>query len=104
MEDYVEQRDGGYYIAGSRVSLDSIVFLFGDGASPDSIQQDFPTLTLEQVYGAIAFYLGHKTRIDTWIAETGRLWQEQRAAQAPLPPALRQRIDQARKNFQHERR
>ena len=56
--DYVEQRDGGYYVAGARVSLDSIVYAFRGGESPETIQQSFPSLTLEQVYGAITFYLG----------------------------------------------
>jgi hypothetical protein len=31
-----------------------------DGATPDAIQSYFPTLSLEQIYGAIAFYLGKK--------------------------------------------
>ena len=28
MENYVDERDGGYYIAGTRISLDSIVHAF----------------------------------------------------------------------------
>jgi len=57
-ETYVEERNGGYWIAGTRVSLDSIVYAYHRGASPESIQRSFPLLKLEQVYGAIAFYLG----------------------------------------------
>ena len=53
--EYVEQRNGGYYIAGACVSLDSIVCAFRAGESPETIRQNFPSLTLEQVYGAIAF-------------------------------------------------
>lgn len=67
--DYVEQRDGGYYVAGARVSLDSIVYAFRGGESPETIQQDFPSLTLEQVCGAIAFYLGRQAEIDANIRE-----------------------------------
>jgi len=44
------------------VPLDGIIYAFRSGASPESIRQDFPTLTLEQVYGAITFYLRHKTK------------------------------------------
>jgi len=51
--DYVESRDGGYWIRGSRVSLDSVVYRFLEGLAPDTIHSEcFPTLTLEQVYGA----------------------------------------------------
>lgn len=53
----MEQVEGAYRVAGSRVSLDSIVYCFREGLSPESIAESFPTLTLEQVYGAIAFYL-----------------------------------------------
>ena len=42
MQDYVEERDGGYYIAGTRVSLDSIVHAFQDGESPEGILRSFP--------------------------------------------------------------
>ena len=47
--EYVEQRDGGYWVAGTRVSLDSIVYAFQRGASPESIQRSFPLLSLEQI-------------------------------------------------------
>ncbi|PYQ93569.1 MAG: hypothetical protein DMF95_24010 [Acidobacteria bacterium] len=43
---------------GSRVPLDSVVREFWDGQTPEAIRSDSPTLSLEQVYGAITFYLG----------------------------------------------
>ena len=42
MQDYIEQRDGGYYIAGTRIGLDSIILAFKDGESPETILQSFP--------------------------------------------------------------
>jgi uncharacterized protein (DUF433 family) len=69
---YVEQRDGGYYVAGERVSLDSLVYAFRRGTSPESIRRSFPVLTLEQVYGAIAFYLAHEQEIDAYLKESER--------------------------------
>ena len=55
MQDYVEQR-GGYYIAGTRIALDSIVLAFKDGESPETILQSFPMAgPLVRVYGAIIF-------------------------------------------------
>src|SRR5436309_14022721 len=58
-KSYVEQRDGGYWITGTRISLDSIVYAFKRGAAPESIQRALPLLTLEEIYGAITFYLAH---------------------------------------------
>ena len=67
--EYVESRNGGYYVKGMRVSLDSIVSSFKEGESPETIRQNFPSLTLEQVYGAITFYLAHQADVDANIRE-----------------------------------
>ena len=67
--EYVEQRNGGFYVAGTRVSLDSIVYSFKAGDSPETIRQNFSSLTLEQAYGAIAFYLAHQQEVDANICE-----------------------------------
>jgi len=70
---YIEKRDDTYWIAGTRVSLDSLVYAFRDGLSPETIAAEcLPTLTLEQVYGVITYYLKHKNEIDHYLntAET----------------------------------
>ncbi|MBI4595695.1 MAG: DUF433 domain-containing protein [Candidatus Tectomicrobia bacterium] len=67
-KQYVEIRDKGYWVAGTRVSLDSIVFVFLDGLSAETIVAEcFPVLTLEQVYGAITYYLAHRGEIDAYL-------------------------------------
>jgi uncharacterized protein (DUF433 family) len=67
MKDYVTQITGAYRITDSRVSLDSVVYAWRDGLSPEHIQANFPVLTLEEVYGAITFYLAHQEEIDTYL-------------------------------------
>jgi hypothetical protein len=39
-KEYVEERDGGFYIAETLVSLDSIVQCFNEGLSPESIIEE----------------------------------------------------------------
>lgn len=39
--EYIEQRHGGYYVAGTRISLDSVVYSFNEGQSPEAIHEDF---------------------------------------------------------------
>ncbi len=69
--NYVELEDGGYRVRGTRVSLDSVVYRFLEGLSPESIQADcFPTLTLEQVYGAITFYLANRDEVDAYLRQS----------------------------------
>lgn len=57
MKDYVDERNGGYYIAGTRVALSSVVHAFQAGESPDEILRSFPMAgPLVKIYGAITFY------------------------------------------------
>ena len=64
---YIEQRDGAYVVASTRVSLDSIVYAFLSGQSAEAIAQAFPVLNIEQVYGAITYYLGHRDEVDRYL-------------------------------------
>lgn len=94
---YVEQREGAYRIFGTRVSLDSIVYAFLDGQSAEAIAQAFPVLTLEQVYGAIAFYLGHREQVDTYLAAEREDFEAKRAAARAADPAFYRKLAEARK-------
>lgn len=91
--EYVEQRDGTYKIRGTRVSLDSVVYAYRRGASPESIQRSFPSLTLEQVHGSLAFYLSHKLEVDEYLAagetEFEKLHQDSRERHADWYERLR---------------
>ena len=77
MKDYVTQVDGAYRVAGTRVSLDSLVYLFREGLSAESMVESYEALTLEQVHGALAFYLANRSLIDAYIEEGSRLSEEQ---------------------------
>jgi uncharacterized protein (DUF433 family) len=65
--EYIEQRTGGYYVAGTRISLDSVVYSFQRGSSPETIQAEYPLLKLAQIYGAIAYYLDHQSAVDAYL-------------------------------------
>jgi hypothetical protein len=61
------------------ISLDSVVYSFLNGESPESIAKNFPLLSLEQVYGAITFYLANREMVNAYLeageAEFQRLQQ-----------------------------
>jgi uncharacterized protein (DUF433 family) len=59
-KEYIEQRTGGYFIKDARVSLDSVVYAFLRGESPEGIADSFPALELEQIFGALAFYMANR--------------------------------------------
>ena len=94
MRSYVEKTDGKYRISDTRVSLDSVVYAFREGLSPESIRESFPVLNLEEVYGAIAFYLAHQTEIDRYLAKgekrSKELWRESQDRNSDLIARLQQ--------------
>ncbi len=98
---YVEKRDGGYWIKGTRISLDSIVYAFQRGAAPETIQRSFPLLLLEEVYGALTFYLAHEEEIDAYLRESDAQLEVQadarRARLRATKPELIKRLEIARK-------
>jgi uncharacterized protein (DUF433 family) len=95
-KEYIEQRDSNYYVAGTRISLDSIVHAFRRGESPETICQNFELLRLEEVYGAIAFYLANQADIDAYLIRQNEKWAEGRLNAEPLPADLRERLMRAR--------
>ena len=95
-KEYIEQRDGNYYVSGTRVSLDSLVHAFHRGESPETICQNFELLHLEEVYGAIAHYLANQTELDHYLLSQGRKWAEGKRASEPLPASLRERLTRVR--------
>jgi uncharacterized protein (DUF433 family) len=98
--DCVEQTSGVYRVAGSRVSLDSIVYAFIAGQSAESIAQSFPVLTLEQVYGAIAFYLGHRDEVDQYLEAQEQDYEVKRVAARAADPMFYANLADARKRQQ----
>ena len=99
-KQYVEKRAEGYWVTGSRVSLDSIVYAFLSGQSAESIAQSFPVLTLEQVYGAITFYLSNRAEIDTYLSQAKTDYEMMRVAFRDADPMFYQKLADARRSGQ----
>ena len=98
---YIEKRDDGYWVAGTRVSLDSIVLAFLDGLSPETIVAEcFPVLTLEQVYGAITYYLAHGAEIDRYLQQGDAEFDALRHATRSADPQFHAKLVQARRQSQ----
>src|SRR5688572_4743409 len=102
-KEYIEERGGNYYVTGTRISLDSIVHAFRRGESPETICQNFEVLQLEEVYGAIAYYLANQTAIDDYLVRQGEKWTEGKRNSEPLPPSLREQLIRARSELHTSR-
>lgn len=92
MISYVEKHGGAFRIRGSRVSLDSVVHAFRNGETPEGIVQMFPTLSLEQVYGAITYYLAHQSNVDEYLKQGLKDQERQRQESRAQDPELFQQL------------
>lgn len=54
-------------VGGTRVTLDSVVYAFREGASAEEIVQHYPVLKLADVYAVIGYYLQHRDQVDAYI-------------------------------------
>ena len=81
-------------IGETRVMLDSVVASFEEGHSAETIQQQYPALTLEEVYGAITYILAHKDEVREYLARQEAVWDQWRARSdgraAPVVARLRE--------------
>ncbi len=96
-QEYIERRDGGYYFVGSRVSLDSVVYQFLQGESPEAIVQAFPSLSLEQAYGGITFYLAHRAEMDAYLEKAEARFKELATASRNANPLLYAKLKAAKR-------
>jgi len=96
-KQYIEKVDDVYRMAGTRVSLDSIVYAFWRGQTAESIAQSFPVLTLEQVYGALTFYLANKSQIDSYLKKAQIEFEVMCKAAHEKDPMFYQKLADARR-------
>jgi hypothetical protein len=71
--------------------------------SPETILGEFDTLTLAQVYGAIAHYLDNQPAVDVYRVRQRQRPEQMRRAAEPLPTDLRQRLEAAREQLRSGR-
>jgi len=96
--EFVERRPEGFYLIGSRVPIDRVVWEYWNGEEPETTQAHYPTLTLDQVNGAIGFYLEHKDEVDQVIAERKRA-EEAYFAANPTPPDILEKFERMRRQM-----
>jgi uncharacterized protein (DUF433 family) len=99
-KEYIEQRNGGYFIAGTRVSLDSVIYAFLKGESPEGIAESFPALGLEQIFGALAFYMANRGDVDQYLRAGEQEFETLRQQARRSNPGLYTRLAEARRTAQ----
>jgi uncharacterized protein (DUF433 family) len=92
-KSYVRVDEHGVYRVGAtRVMLDSVIAAFRQGDSAETIQQQNPALTLEEVYGSIAYCLANPAEIDAYVKRQDAEWAKARACAEAIPSAVVERL------------
>ncbi len=82
-------------IKGHRIGIEDVLYEFIFNAkTPEEIQRRFPTLTLEQVYATITYYLHNKEKIDAYLTDWIEFGERMRAEQEKNPPPVLVRLRQ----------
>ncbi|MGH9767470.1 MAG: DUF433 domain-containing protein [Blastocatellia bacterium] len=63
----VQEGDGTVHIIGSRITLDTIIGVYKRGDTPQEIQEGFPSLSMRQIYGTVAYYLEHEAEVEAYL-------------------------------------
>lgn len=88
---------GRLRVGTTHVLLDLVIYSFRLGSTPETITDQYPTLSLEDVYFAIGYYLRHRDAIDTYLRQQEAQAEAfRREDEAQHPPKLTREILMAR--------
>jgi uncharacterized protein (DUF433 family) len=63
----VMDQAGVLRVNGTRVSLDSVIFAFNEGSTPEEIAQQYTTLNLADIYAVISYYLQNHDEVVEYL-------------------------------------
>lgn len=63
----ITDADGVVRVGNTRVTLDTVIAAFREGATPETIAQQYPALTLADVYAVIGYYLHHRPEVHVYL-------------------------------------
>jgi uncharacterized protein (DUF433 family) len=81
-------------VRGTRISLDTVLAAFRDGATAEEIAQQYPSISLADVYQVIGYYLRHSSELESYLAhrrENVRATREVNESTWP-PDGIRDRL------------
>jgi uncharacterized protein (DUF433 family) len=61
--------DGVIRMSGSRVTLGTVIAAFRDGATPEEIAQQYPSIPLGDLYEVIGYYLRHEADLSSYLRD-----------------------------------
>ena len=100
MQQYVQYRNGAWYVGQSGVQVYGVISMWQQGFAPEEIPRSFPVLSLQDVYGTILYYLEQREAMDSFFREQDLLFAQAKVAAEAKDPAfyaeMRERVAKLR--------
>ena len=101
LEDYFDfQAPDDIRLKGHRIGIETILFNYLDGLTPEEIAVQYPTLNLEKIYATITYYWHKKAEIDAYLhdieAYSAAARREQELNPSPAVKRLREMLEARR--------
>lgn len=94
-----EDKNGILSVAGTRVMLECVIEMHDAGAAPQEIVEEYDSLTLDQVFGVIFYYLRHKDEVKAYLEKRKKDSEARQADKdAAFPPKLREKLVRAKRD------
>lgn len=95
--EYVRTDEHGAMRVGrTQVMLDGVIAAWEQGHSPETIRSQYPSLSLEEVYGALTWCLAHPTELESYRKRQDAVWAAARAKADASAPAVVTRLRELR--------
>lgn len=99
--------DNAIRLKGTRIGIERILQDYELGGTPEEIVIRYPSLSLQQVYAAITYYLANRVVVDAYLErvrqEQEKAWEEQQRHPSELVRSLRERLNRQREIFLKEK-
>ena len=90
-------------IKGHRIGIDDVLYYYLEGYTPEEIAAQLPTLSLEEIYATITYYLQNRGELDAYLARLAA-WREERYQEwATNPPQVVRRLRAMKAEREKER-
>lgn len=100
-----ETEQGAVRVRGTRVSLDTVIYAYNSGATPEDIVRSYTTLKLRDVYAVITYYLDHQDAVDAYITrQEAEAAEIRRKFEALYPPGQSLQAKLAARKAEKEQR
>lgn len=100
--------DNAIRLKGTRIGIERILQDYELGATPEEIVIRYPSLSLQQVYAAITYYLANREVVDAYLErvrqEQEKAWEEQQRHPSEFVRSLRERLNRQREIFLEKKR